>query len=48
MTITHETLIPLKASPFDARLAISGLSRQATNFSRCGWIRAPWDEVKAW
>jgi hypothetical protein len=40
MTITHEKLISLKA-PFDGRLAISGLSRQATNLSRGGWMRAP-------
>jgi hypothetical protein len=45
MTITHEKLISLKA-PFDGRLTISGLSRQATNLSRCGWS-APWDEAKA-
>jgi hypothetical protein len=37
MTITHEKLIPLKA-PFDRRLAISCLSRQATNLSRGGWM----------
>jgi hypothetical protein len=38
MTITHEKLISLKA-PFDGRLAISGLSRQATNLSRL-WLDA--------